>query len=86
MPTARRSNLLHNSPKPNAQLSDFETDERAMVLSEEREQMDREDLAADLDEAFNTLFDELDKLPKEHRTKAFDMLSKNPWFNEAERS
>jgi hypothetical protein len=60
--------------------------ERAMVLAEEREQMDREDLAADLDEAFNTLFDELDKLPKEHRTKAFDMLSKNPWFNEAERS
>ena len=31
--------------------------ERAMVLAEEREQMDREDLAADLDEAFNTLFD-----------------------------
>ena len=45
-----------------------------------------DDFAADLDEAFNTLFDELDKLPKEHRTKAFDMLSKNPWFNEAERS
>jgi hypothetical protein len=59
--------------------------ERDMVLAEEREQMDREDLAADLDEAFNTLFDELHKLPKEHRTKAFDMLSKTPWFNEAER-
>jgi hypothetical protein len=40
-----------------------------------------ENLAADFDEAFNTLFDELDKLPKEHRTKAFDMLSKTPWFN-----
>ena len=60
--------------------------ERAMVLAEEREQMDREDLAADLDEAFNTLFDELDKLPKEHRAKAFTMLSKTPWFNEAERT
>jgi hypothetical protein len=55
-----------------------------MVLSEEREQMDREDLAADLDEAFNTLFDELDKLPKEHRTKAFTMLSETPWFKNQE--
>jgi hypothetical protein len=40
-----------------------------------------ESMAAEFDEAFNTLFDELDKLPKEHRTKAFDMLSKTPWFN-----
>jgi hypothetical protein len=45
-----------------------------------------EDLAAEFDMAFNTLFDELDKMPKEHRTKAFDMLSKTPWFNEAERT
>jgi hypothetical protein len=42
---------------------------------------DAESIAAELEETFNTLFDELDKLPKEHRAKAFDMLSKTPWFN-----
>jgi hypothetical protein len=45
-----------------------------------------EDLAAEFDMAFETLFDELDKMPKEHRAKAFTMLSKTPWFNEAERT
>jgi hypothetical protein len=40
-----------------------------------------ESMAADFDEAFNTLFDELEKMPKEHREKAFTMLSKTPWFN-----
>jgi hypothetical protein len=43
-----------------------------------------ESLAAELEETFNTLFDELDKLPKEHRAKAFDMLSNTPWFKQAE--
>ena len=45
---------------------------------------DAEDLAAEFDEAFNTLFDELEKLPKDHRAKAFDMLSKTPWFQRKE--
>jgi hypothetical protein len=40
-----------------------------------------ESIAAEFDEAFNTLFDELDKLPKEHRAKALDTLSQTPWFN-----
>ena len=55
--------------------------ERILVLSEEREQMENEDFATELDEAFNTLFDELEKMPKECRTKAFEMLSSTPWFN-----
>jgi hypothetical protein len=43
-----------------------------------------ESIAAELEETFNTLFDELDKLPKEHREKAFTMLSNTPWFKRAE--
>lgn len=44
-----------------------------------------ENLAAEFDEAFNTLFDELDKLPKEHRAKALDTLSQTPWFNRGQK-
>ncbi len=43
-----------------------------------------ESLAAELEQTFNTLFDELDKLPKEYRARAFDMLSKTPWFKQTE--
>ncbi len=43
-----------------------------------------ESLAAELEQTFHTLFDELDKLPKEHRAKAFDMLSNTPWFKQTE--
>jgi hypothetical protein len=51
------------------------------VIERERYGMD---LASDFDEAFNTLFDELDKMPREHRTKAFTMLSETPWFKARE--
>jgi len=43
-----------------------------------------ENLSAEFDEAFNTLFDELDKMPNEHRTRAFQTLSKTPWFKHDE--
>ena len=43
-----------------------------------------ESMAAELEQTFNTLFDELDKLPIEHRKKAFTMLSNTPWFKRAE--
>ena len=43
-----------------------------------------ESMAAELEQTFNTLFDELDKLPEEHRKKAFTMLSNTPWFKQAE--
>jgi len=39
---------------------------------------DAEAIAAEFEQTFNTLFDELDKLPEEHRKKAFTMLSNTP--------
>ena len=45
---------------------------------------DAESIAAEFEQTFNTLFDELDKMPEEHRAKAFDMLSKTPWFKREE--
>lgn len=42
---------------------------------------DAEYLAVEYEQTFNTIFDELDKLPKEHRAKAFSALSKTLWFN-----
>ena len=45
---------------------------------------DAEAIAAEFEQTFNTLFDELDKLPIEHRKKAFTMLSNTPWFKREE--
>jgi Asp-tRNA(Asn)/Glu-tRNA(Gln) amidotransferase C subunit len=43
-----------------------------------------EQIAAEFERTLNGLFDQIDKLPPEHREKAFQVMANTPWFRETE--